>query len=167
MEEEIEYRVPAKLLNSRDPIILGKVSLGEAGQWIVFLVLVYVSFNMLPLDGTFRLVIAFSIFMAGVAFIHSPINGLAGIEWAFIYTRFNLEKKLHRTLPPLEALTARTLISIKATGPTLRPFAWDEPELDSELSHTFAFDTETSLLTESAANIQRASTTKIALNEKE
>ena len=131
-EEEYEYRVPAKLLNSRDPIILNKLSMGEAAQWLLFGFLMYLSFNALPLDGTFRLVIAGSIFMAGLAFIHSPINGLAGIEWSFIYLRFNLEKKWHRTLPPVEALTSRTLISVKATSQALGSYRWDNPDMSGE-----------------------------------
>jgi hypothetical protein len=132
-QEEMEYRVPAKLLNSRDPVILNKLSMGEAAQWFVFGVLIYFTFNS-PLDFTFKLVIGTLLFMAGLAFIHSPINGLAGIEWSYIYLRFNVEKRQHQTEPPLEAVSQKPLVSV--SGKEAKPLLGDtnldttKPELD-------------------------------------
>lgn len=101
MDNEMEYRVPAKVLTNRDPIILNKLSLREFFQWAIFFILIYLSFNALPLDFTFKLVIGAAVGTFGALFIHAPINGLAGIEWVYIYLRFAAEKKRHKTVPPL------------------------------------------------------------------
>lgn len=107
MDDEMEYRVPARVLTNRDPIILNKLSLREFFQWAVFFILIYFSFNALPLDFVFKLVIGASIATFGALFIHAPVNGLAGVEWAYIYLRFAAEKKRHKTVPPVNTYPGR------------------------------------------------------------
>ena len=98
MQEEQEYRVPIKILTQRDPIIGGKLSIRELAQWLFFATLLYFVLNVSPLPFQFNAGIAGLILMIAVVFIHVPVNGLAGIEWIFINTRYSLERKSHRTL---------------------------------------------------------------------
>ena len=100
-DNELEYRLPAKVLTNRDPILMNRLSIREFLQWLVFFGLIYVNFNLLPFDFPIRLVIGASVAMFAALFIHAPINGLGGIEWLFIWLRFGLEKKRHYTQPPL------------------------------------------------------------------
>lgn len=100
-DNELEYRLPAKVLTNRDPILMNRLSIREFLQWLVFFGLIYVSFNLLPFDFPIRLIIGASLAMFAALFIHAPVNGLGGIEWLFIWLRFQLEKKQHRTQPPL------------------------------------------------------------------
>lgn len=97
--ENLEYFIPVRVLTNRDPIILGKLSMREFFQWCFFFGLIYLAFNALPqVDFTFRLVAGAVFFMMGLAFIHSPINGLAGIEWGYMFLRFFVERNRHDTI---------------------------------------------------------------------
>lgn len=100
-DNEIEYRLPAKVLTNRDPILLNKLSIREFLQWLFFFLVVYFVFRTLPFGLEVKLVVSGIILMFAMLFIHSPINGLAGIEWLFIHLRFALEKKKHLTIPAL------------------------------------------------------------------
>jgi hypothetical protein len=113
MEEEVEFRVPAKLLTNRDAIFLNRLSMREMFQWLVILALVYVTFNYIPLEFIFKLVIIALLLSFGFLFIHAPINGLAGIEWLWIFMRYKLEKKFHQTNAAVEGASAKTLVSVK------------------------------------------------------
>ena len=97
MNEEKEYRVPIKILTNRDPIIAGHFSILELVQWLFFGTLIYVCINLLPLPFQFNLSCGALILMFAAVFIHAPVNGLSGLEWIFIYLRFNLEKRQHHT----------------------------------------------------------------------
>ena len=99
-DNEAEYRLPAKVLTNRDPILLNRLSVREFLQWLFFFGLVYLSFNLLPFEFYVRLVVAASTCIFAFLFIHSPINGLGGIEWLYIWLRYRLEKKQHQTEPP-------------------------------------------------------------------
>ncbi len=100
-DNELEYRLPAKVLTNRDPILMNRLSIREFLQWGFFFGLIYISFNLLPFDFPIRLVIGASLAMFAALFIHAPINGLGGIEWLFIWLRFQLEKRRHQTQPPV------------------------------------------------------------------
>ncbi len=102
-DNELEYRLPAKVLTNRDPILLNKLSIREFVQWAFFFGLVYLDFNLLPLDFYIRLIIGSVIATFAALFIHAPINGLAGLEWVYIWLRFRLEKRRHLTVAPFEA----------------------------------------------------------------
>lgn len=129
-DNELEYRIPAKVLTNRDPILLGKLSIREFFQWAFFFVLVYVAFNLLPFIFTIKLVMAAIVVVFGGLFIHSPINGLAGIEWLYVYVRFGLEKKRHLTiapLPPDAMLPGGQLPVFRASITSLTPQLLDTP----------------------------------------
>jgi hypothetical protein len=113
MEEEIEFRVPAKLLTNRDAIFLNRLSMREMVQWLIIIGLVYVTFNYIPLDFIFKLVIIATLLSFGFLFIHAPINGLAGIEWLWIFSRYKLETKFHQTKPAVEGVNSKTLVSVR------------------------------------------------------
>lgn len=100
-DNELEYRLPAKVLTNRDPVLMNRLSIREFVQWLFFFGLIYVSFNLLPFNFPIRLVIGVSLAMFAALFIHAPINGLAGIEWLFIWLRFRLEKRNHHTQPSI------------------------------------------------------------------
>lgn len=95
--DEQEYRVPIKILTQRDPIIGGKLSMRELGQWVFFLILIYLAFNVLPLPFQINIAIGGTLLMVAFVFIHVPVNGLSGIEWIYINIRYRLEKALHLT----------------------------------------------------------------------
>ncbi len=101
-DNELEYRLPAKVLTNRDPILLNKLSMREFFQWTFFFGLIYLDFNLLPVDLYIRLIIGAVLVTFAALFIHAPINGLAGIEWVYIWLRFRLEKQRHLTVAPLE-----------------------------------------------------------------
>lgn len=121
MDEEREYRLPAKVLTNRDPVILNKLSIREFFQWAFFFMLVYFIFNDLPeLNFTIRLVVAACIVTFGGLFIHAPLNGLAGIEWIYVYIRFVVEKSRHRTAAPVTLhLGRRPKFSVSMALPNL------------------------------------------------
>ncbi len=101
-DENLEYPIPAPSLTKRDPIFFNKLSFREVGQWAVILLLMYGAFNVpLPLAIPFRIIIAGLLFMLGLLFIHSPINGLSGIEHFYIGSLFISEKKAHKTVAPV------------------------------------------------------------------
>jgi hypothetical protein len=100
-DNEAEYRLPAKVLTNRDPILMNRLSIREFLQWLFFFGLIYLGFNFLPFDFYIRMVIATCIGMFAFLFIHAPINGLGGIEWLYIWLRYRLEKRQHHTQPPL------------------------------------------------------------------
>ena len=110
--DEQEYRIPVKVLTNRDPIIAGKLSLREMGQWVVALVLLYIVLNLMPGPFQIKAILAAILIMGAVVFIHIPINGLAGIEWVFINFRYRAEKRLHSstgsTMTPDSVLLAAT-----------------------------------------------------------
>ncbi len=101
-DNELEYRLPAKVLTNRDPILLNKLSMREFFQWTFFFGLIYLDFNLLPVDFYIRLIIGAVLATFAALFIHAPINGLSGIEWVYIWLRFRLEKQRHLTVAPLE-----------------------------------------------------------------
>ncbi len=101
-DNELEYRLPAKVLTNRDPILLNKLSIREFFQWTFFFGLIYLDFNLLPVDFYIRLIIGAVLVTFAALFIHAPINGLAGIEWVYIWLRFRLERQRHLTVAPLE-----------------------------------------------------------------
>ena len=113
-DNEVEYRLPAKVLTNRDPILMNRLSIREFLQWLFFFGLIYLGFNFLPFDFYIRMVIATCIAMFAFLFIHAPINGLAGIEWLYIWLRYRLEKRQHRTQPPL------SLALITSQRPTIQ-----------------------------------------------
>jgi hypothetical protein len=128
-EQEPEYRVPAKLLTNRDPIILNVLSFRELAQWGVVSGLIYLEFNLLPLDFLIKVFLTSTLLILGFTFIHVPVNGLAGIEWCWVWLRFKLEKRLHKTVatPP----TARDLAS---SNPSVRiSLAGQMPESEGEV----------------------------------
>lgn len=139
MENEMEYRVPARVLTNRDPVILNKLSFREFFQWGIFFILIYLSFNSLPLDFTFKLITGVAIATFAALFIHSPINGLAGIEWVYIFSRFAFEKKQHRTAAPIGVYSGTRPVYSVSFSPrkrlisdefqNLAPFS--QPEKDS------------------------------------
>jgi hypothetical protein len=96
MDNEQEYRVPIKILTQRDPIIGGKLSMREMGQWMFFGVLLYLVVNILPLPLQVNLMLGAFILMGAFIFIHIPVNGLSGIEWIFIAMRYRAERHLHK-----------------------------------------------------------------------
>lgn len=98
-DHEPEYRVPAKLLTNRDPIILNVLSFRELAQWGILSGLIYLEFNVLPLDFLIKVFLTSTLLILGFTFIHVPMNGLAGIEWCWVWLRFKLEKRLHKTVP--------------------------------------------------------------------
>ncbi len=100
-DNELEYRLPAKVLTNRDPVLMNRLSIREFLQWLFFFGLIYLGFNLLPFEFYIRLVVAACIAMFAFLFIHAPINGLGGIEWLYIWLRFRLEAKRHKTQPPL------------------------------------------------------------------
>ncbi|OJV93784.1 MAG: hypothetical protein BGO39_15560 [Chloroflexi bacterium 54-19] len=100
-DNELEYRLPARVLTNRDPVLMNRLSIREFVQWLFFFGLIYISFNLLPFNFPIRLVIGVSLAMFAALFIHAPINGLAGIEWLFIWLRFHLEKHSHHTQPSI------------------------------------------------------------------
>lgn len=108
-DNELEYRLPAKVLTNRDPILMNRLSIREFVQWLFFFGLIYLGFNFIPFEFYFRIVVAACIAMFAFLFIHAPINGLGGIEWLYIWLRYRLEKKRHRTQPPssLSLVTSR------------------------------------------------------------
>ncbi|MBN9392139.1 MAG: hypothetical protein J0I20_29140 [Chloroflexi bacterium] len=113
-DNEVEYRLPAKVLTNRDPILMNRLSIREFLQWLFFFGLIYLGFNFLPFDFYIRMVIATCIAMFAFLFIHAPINGLAGIEWLYIWLRYRLEKRQHHTQPPL------SLALITSQRPTIQ-----------------------------------------------
>lgn len=108
-DNELEYRLPARVLTNRDPILMNRLSIREFVQWLFFFGLIYLGFNFLPFEFYFRIIVAACIAMFAFLFIHAPINGLGGIEWLYIWLRYRLEKKRHRTQPPasLALVTSR------------------------------------------------------------
>ncbi len=99
-DNEAEYRLPARVLTNRDPILMNRLSIREFLQWLFFFGLIYLGFNFLPFDFYIRMVIATCLGMFAFLFIHAPINGLGGIEWLYIWLRYRLEKRQHHTQPP-------------------------------------------------------------------
>lgn len=97
----MEYRLPAKVLTNRDPILMNRLSIREFVQWLFFFGLIYLGFNFLPFEFYVRIVVAACLAMFAFLFIHAPINGLGGIEWLYIWLRYRLEKKRHKTQPPV------------------------------------------------------------------
>lgn len=131
-EEEIEYDTPAKYLVDRDPILFGRLSIREAAQWSVFLGIIYLIFNYLPVEFTYRLIVGSLVVMAGYAAIHQPINGLTGYEWLRVALRFNGERKQHEAAPAvgLGEMTNRKPAFFVSVELAPEP----EPELAGELS---------------------------------
>lgn len=130
-DNELEYRLPAKVLTNRDPILMNRLSIREFLQWGFFFGLIYVSFNLLPFDFPIRLVVGASLAMFAALFIHAPINGLGGIEWLFIWLRFQLEKKRHQTQPPLNLVlitSQKPTIQVALTLPKVSKFEITQPE---------------------------------------
>jgi hypothetical protein len=122
-DNELEYRLPAKVLTNRDPILMNRLSIREFLQWLFFFGIIYLSFNLLPFDFYFRLIVAASLAVFAFMFIHVPINGLGGIEWLYIGLRFRLEKKRHQTQPPLTLsliTNQRPTIQVALSVPTHR-----------------------------------------------
>jgi hypothetical protein len=95
-QEQTSYRVPEKLLVDRDAIILGKLSLREAGQWLIFFAISYSIFSYTPFfDFTIKLVAVSIILLAGYMAIHQQFNGLTGYEWIRVWFRYRRETNLH------------------------------------------------------------------------
>jgi hypothetical protein len=122
-EDEVEYPTPDKYLVDRDAILFNRLSIREAVQWSFFVVLVYLDINYLPLDITYKFVIASFLFVAGYAFVHQPFNGLTGYEWARVAIRFSRERDRHQT-PPASNFIDKTRrkptisVSVKVELPT-------------------------------------------------
>ncbi|HEX2911053.1 MAG TPA: hypothetical protein VH186_09615 [Chloroflexia bacterium] len=134
--DTLETLIPAKVLTNRDPVILGKLSIREFFQWLFFFALIYLVFNtLLFLDFTYRFIAGAVIFMLGLAFIHSPINGLAGIEWFYVYLRYLAEKSRHDTLPSIapdeddEYSASHPLISLQLRAQSLDRQEWSDIHL--------------------------------------
>lgn len=100
-DNEAEYRLPARVLTNRDPILMNRLSIREFLQWLFFFGLIYLGFNFLPFDFYIRMIIGACIGMFAFLFIHAPINGLGGLEWLYIWLRYRLETRQHHTQPPL------------------------------------------------------------------
>ncbi len=114
--EEQEYRVPVKLLTRREAIFFNRLSVLETVQWLAVGALAYLGFNLMPLDFTVKVGVLGTLVMAGMVFIHVPINGLTGIEWFFIALRYRLEEDRHYGEPP----TVLSLpVFVAVTGPTV------------------------------------------------
>jgi hypothetical protein len=99
-----QYRKPARVLTQRDPILFAKLSIREFLQWLFFGVLFYLTYNQLlgGLDFFLKLGVVGFMAMIAFAFIHAPVNGLAGIEWLYINLRYRLDGDKHHTLAPSE-----------------------------------------------------------------
>jgi hypothetical protein len=106
-EYETEYRLPAKVLTNRDPIFLNRLSVRELAQWLIFGGLLYLLAKLSPLPFTFNILIGGVILIFAGLFIHAPVNGLAGIEWIYIYVRYVLEKRQHHLVAPVEVELAQ------------------------------------------------------------
>jgi hypothetical protein len=138
-DNELEYRLPAKVLTNRDPILMNRLSIREFLQWGFFFGLIYVSFNILPFDFPIRLVIGASLAMFAALFIHAPINGLGGIEWLFICLRFQLEKGKHQTQPPMNLTlitSQKPTIQVAITLPASTKQDIERPDPNNEIYQT-------------------------------
>ena len=93
----LQWLIPASLLTNRDKIILNKLTIWEACQWLIVAVPVYVLMTYCDfIDFVIRLTIAVMIALLGFRFIHVPSNGLVGTEWAWAYFRYQLEERSGR-----------------------------------------------------------------------
>ncbi len=100
MPEKTQSKVPVKLFGDHDPILFNRLSLFDMFQWLFFIFLIYVDFNLLPLAFPLKVPLAALILAAGWLFIHTTFNGTSGIVWVLLNFKHSLNKRLgkHKTI---------------------------------------------------------------------